>query len=313
MATVITTASIATAAADAAASAVLLAGQAARDCLTEARLTPDSVGALINVGVYREHNMFEPAIGAMVQKEAGLNLDYLAQQAPGISSFSFDLMNGACGVLNAVQVAQAILRTGSTERVLITAADVHPGGLAALDDQYPYADLGGALLLERSATGEGGFGAVRVAGSAGAPTAAGYLRTAGMGTAGRTQITVRRDEGFVEHLLDLAARTAVEYATTEGLDLDRTVLISSRPTPDFAGRLAERLGLPQSQVLAPDVPAGGETPGTPNSHTGLPHTAAPILGYLSALRQGLPDQLLFVAAGTGPSIACASYRPQETS
>ncbi|MFI6448579.1 hypothetical protein [Kitasatospora sp. NPDC050543] len=305
MTTVIKAASTVAAPADEAAAAVLLAGQASRECLAEARLSPDAVGVLINVGVYREHNTFEPAIGALVQKEAGINLDYLAHPVPG-AAFSLDLMNGACGVLNAVQVAQAMLATGSAERVLITAADVHPGGRAALDPDYPYADLGAAMLLERSAatTSEGGFGPVRTAGSGEDSAIAGYLPTAGMGADGRGRITVRRDEGFAEQLLALAATTAAEYALAEELDLHRTLLVSSRPTADFAQRLAGRLGLPEAAVLAPDAPGTGG---------GLPHTAALILGYLRALEVGLPegvDQLLFVAVGAGPSAACVSYRPQ---
>ncbi|MFJ1703809.1 hypothetical protein [Kitasatospora sp. NPDC088346] len=304
MTTVIRAASAIAAPTDGQAAAVLLAGRASRACLAEARISPDAVGALINVGVYREHNTFEPAVGALVQKEVGINLDYLAHPVAG-AAFSFDLMNGACGVLNAVQVAQAMLLTGSTERVLITAADVHPGGRAELDDDYPYADLGAALLLERSATADGGFGPVRTAGSDEDSATAGYLPTAGMGAGGRARITVRRDHGFAEQLLDLAVDTAAEYARTEGLDLRRTLVVSSRPTADFAQRLAGRLGLPESSVLAPDAPDGAE---------GLPHTAAPILGYLRAVDQGLPadvDQILFVAVGAGPSAVCVSYRPQD--
>ncbi|MER8184432.1 hypothetical protein [Kitasatospora sp. NPDC094015] len=302
MTTVITAAATATAPADGPATAVRLAGRASLECLAEARLSPDTVGLLINVGVYREHNTFEPAVGALVQKEVGINLDYLADPVPG-AAFSFDLMNGACGVLNAVQVAQAMLATGSTERVLITAADVHPGGRAALDPDYPYADLGAALLLERSAGDEGGFGPVRTAGSDQDSAVAGYLPTAGMGARGRGRITVRRDTGFADQLLDLAAATAAEYAHAEGLDLDRTLLVTSRPTADFAQRLAARLGLPASAAAAAEAPG-------PDGR--LPHTAAPILGYLQAMGEGLPaevDQLLFVAAGAGPSAACVSYRP----
>ncbi|MFD0278046.1 hypothetical protein ACFVHB_29640 [Kitasatospora sp. NPDC127111] len=323
MTTVIRAARAAVAPAEDTAAAVRLAGRAARECLTEARVSPDAVGVLINVGVYREHNTFEPAIGALVQKEAGINLDYLAHRVPG-AAFSFDLMNGACGVLNAVQVAQALLATGTTERVLITAADVHPGGNAALDDAYPYADLGAALLLERSAQDRGGFGPVRSARSDEESKSAGYLRTAGMGATGRSRITVRRDPGFAEQLLDLASDTVADYAWSEELDLHRTLLVSSRPTPDFAARLADRLGLPRSAVLAPDTPGApgaAATPGAPGAAAtpgtgggGLPHTAAPILGYLHAVEHGLPegvDQLLLVAVGAGPSAACVSYRPQE--
>ncbi|MEU9131380.1 hypothetical protein AB0D08_25290 [Kitasatospora sp. NPDC048540] len=308
MAIVITAAAVVAPPRASAARAVQLAGEASLACLAEARLSPDAVGVLINVGVYREHNTFEPAVGALVQKEAGINLDYLAHPVPG-AAFSFDLMNGACGVLNAVQVAESMLVAGGAERVLVTAADVHPGGRGAPDaehpdDDYPYADLGAALLLERSATADG-FGPVRTGGSDDPSATAGYLPTAGMRADGRNRITVRRDPGFATQLLDLAADTALGYVRDEGLDLRRTLVIGSRPTSDFGLRLAGRLGLPEDRVLTPDPPGAG---------AGLPHTAAPILGYLRAITGGLPedvDQLLFVAVGAGPSAACVSYRPQE--
>lgn len=143
------------------ASAVELASRAARACLEQAQVSPSSVGVLINVGVYRESNTFEPALAALVQKEVGINLDYIADPVPA-AGFSFDLMNGACGVLNAVQLAQSLLDTAAAERVLITAADVHPGGDARRDPDYPYADLAGAFLLQRSADPDAGFGPVSV-------------------------------------------------------------------------------------------------------------------------------------------------------
>lgn len=123
---VITAAATAVPDGSAPASVVDLAGRVARSCLARARVSASSIGVLVNVGVYREHNTFEPAMAALVQKEVGINLDYIADPDPA-AGFSFDLMNGACGVLNAVQVGHALLETGSTERVLITAADVHPG------------------------------------------------------------------------------------------------------------------------------------------------------------------------------------------
>lgn len=271
------------------ASVVDLAGRAARGALARAQVPASSIGTLINVGVYREHNTFEPAMAALVQKEVGINLDYIADPEPA-AGFSFDLMNGACGVLNAVQVGQALLDTGSTERLLITAADVHPGGDARDDVDYPYADLAGAFLLERSADPDAGFGPVRHY-TADRPTdVEGYLDTATMGRHGRTAITVRREPDHAERLADFAARAAADYAREFGIDLDETLVIGPATTSDGVG-------------------AQGE-----------PHTAAPVLGYLTAM-DGVRhdddhpldhayDQFLFVSVGAGPSAACALYRPE---
>ncbi|MER5731785.1 hypothetical protein ABT084_26195 [Streptomyces sp. NPDC002138] len=271
---------------------VALAGRAARACLTRAGLSPAAVGVLVNVGVYRESNTFEPALAALVQKEAGISLDYLADPAP---AFSFDLMNGACGVLGAVQVGQALLDTGSTERLLITAADVHPGGDARSDPEYPYADLAGAWLLERGADPGSGFGPVRHYAPEGPVGTEGYLDTARMGGDGRSLITVRREPGHAARRSALAATAAAAYAREFGLDLARTLVIGPpEPAP------AEVRGAQPAEVRAPES-------------AGEPHTAAPVLGYLRALDAGRPrdcDRLLFVSVGAGPSVVCASYTPE---
>ncbi len=273
-------------------SVVDLAGRAARGALARARVSASSIGVLINVGVYREHNTFEPAMSALVQKEVGINLDYIADPEPA-AGFSFDLMNGACGVLNAVQVGQALLETGSTERLLITAADVHPGGDADRDTAYPYADLGGALLLERSADPRAGFGPVRHY-TADRPTdVEGYLDTDTMGRHGRTTITVRREPDHAERLSEFAAHAAADYAREIGIGLDRTLVIG-----------------PSATAVADDTGAGAEAGA---GARGEPHTAAPVLGYLRALdavRRDDHEQLLFVSVGAGPSAACALYRPE---
>ncbi|MEU5809421.1 hypothetical protein [Streptomyces sp. NPDC047718] len=271
-----------------AASVVDLAGRAARSCLDGARVSPSGVGVLVNVGVYREHNTFEPAMSALVQKEVGINLDYLAEPQPA-AGFSFDLMNGACGVLSAVQTAQALLATGTTERLLITAADVHPGGDAAADPDYPYADLAGAFLLERAADPDTGFGPVRHYGADRPTDVEGYLDLDTMGAGGRSRITVRRTPGHDTRTGELAAAAVASYAREFGLDLTRTLLIGPQ--------------VPLDAALPPGM-------------TGEAHTAAPILGYLRALEGGgafRPDDhdgILFVTAGAGPSAACVSYRPQ---
>ncbi|MEU8567104.1 hypothetical protein AB0C51_01885 [Streptomyces pathocidini] len=305
MTTVITAAALATPPAhDPDPSPVRLAARAARDCTAAAGVSPDSIGVLVNVGVYRESNLFEPAMAAMVQKAAGINLDYLVRPAPA-AGFSFDLMNGACGVLGAVHVAQCLLHTGTTDRVLITAADVHPCGDATRDAAYPYADLGAALLLERSAEPGAGFGRVRQRNANGRAGTAGYLDTAAMGREGRSRITVTRDADWGVRLVDLATGLVTDHAREEGLDLDRTLVVTSRAAPGFREQLAERLGLDPAAVLAPESPGG----------PGEPHTAAPVLGYLRAVGAdgGLPDaydRLLFVSVGAGLSGACAVYRPQ---
>ena len=53
------------------ASARHLADAAARACLTNAGKEPGDVDLLINAGVYREDNMGEPALAALIQEDIG--------------------------------------------------------------------------------------------------------------------------------------------------------------------------------------------------------------------------------------------------
>ncbi|GAB1640728.1 hypothetical protein KRMM14A1259_11510 [Krasilnikovia sp. MM14-A1259] len=249
---------------------------------------------LINVGVYRDENMAEPAMSALIQKNVGTNLDYLRSGTPALS---FDLMNGACGVLNAVQVADAFLTTGDAEFALVVSGDTHPSGRH--DPGFGYASVGAAMLLSRTAEPGAGFGRVSVASAdADAPGVVGYADLDAVDTRGREMIWVRRDPDYAARLVEFAAAEAQRYATAERLDLSQTLLVASQPTPTFAAELAGRLGIaPAAVVTVQDV-------------DGDPHTSALTLAYHQAVEAGRAQaypQVLFVAAGAGLSVACSVY------
>lgn len=273
-------------------SSVEHAAVAAAECLRRAGVNHDQVDILINTGVYRDANMVEPAMAAIIQKEVGMNLDYVAcpTDRPG---FSFDLMNGACGLLNAVQVAEASFATGGAEHVLVVSGDIHPSTKDV--EGFPYATLGAAMLLARTVDPESGFGPVRTAFAPGAVGVRGYLDIATMGTTGREQVTVERDEDYIPRLVELAAGLVTDCAREEGVDLARTTLVCSRPSPDFGALLADRIGVASAAV----VTAGGVA--------GDPHSSALTLAY-QHMDNVDRDTLIFLAAGAGLSAACSVYR-----
>ncbi|WP_410877216.1 hypothetical protein [Nocardia sp. A7] len=274
-------------------------GRAARQCLEQAGVRPDQVGVLINTGVFRDSNTVEPAVAALIQKAAGIGLDYTRTDP---RTFSFDLMNGAVGVVNAVQVAGSVLATGSTEHVLIVAGDTHPSlARSRADAEFPYATAGAALLLEQ-VDGPEGFGPVHTATGPGTPAAQAYVDTATMGAVGRTMMTVERDTDFEDRILTVATEVAQSaLADFEGAFV---ALIASTPTAHFPERLADALGIDQDAVRVPDLSDGD------------PHTAALPLAYARATAEGTLagyTHVLFVAAGAGPSAAATLYRlPAET-
>lgn len=278
------------------ASIVAHAARAARSAMDTASIVPAQVGVLINTCVYRDSNTMEPAIGALIQKEAGIGLEYDVHDP---RSFSFDLMNGACGALNAVQVATALLTTGSTEHVLIVSGDTHPSMTGAdAPADYPYGTAGAALILEKTDAADG-FGPVFTELAEGSSAVEGFVDGETIGTNGRNMMNVEREEGFEDRLLDTALTAA--GAALEGTDIDlaSTLLIASTPTPGFPARLAAKLGVvaPEGNLL--------------EAFDRDPHTATLTLTYHRAAELGLLGKytnLLFVAAGSGPSAAAAVYR-----
>ncbi|MEV6398715.1 hypothetical protein AB0M39_28710 [Streptomyces sp. NPDC051907] len=305
MATVIT--STALCPADDTGSAIAYAASAGSACLQQAGLAPADVDVLINVGVYRDSNISEPSIAALIQKRIGINLDYL-HAADRRSAFSFDLMNGACGVLNAVQAGGALLAAGNAHRVLVVSADTHPSMNTAKAGtaEFPYASTGAALLLERT-DDAGGFGRVHHRSLPGSPGVNGYVPLDEVGAEGRNSIAVDRDGDVLERMLDLAVDSVRDCLTAEhGADaaaspasLDRTLLVTSQPSPDFASRLAKRLGLASDAAV------------TVEGLDGDPHTSALAYGFRQAQDAGRlagHDRVLFLAVGAGLTSAASLYR-----
>ncbi|MFI9503021.1 hypothetical protein [Nocardia sp. NPDC052566] len=272
-------------------------GRAAKQSLERAGVRADQVGVVINAGIFRDYNTVEPAVSALIQRAAGIGLEY-AKDDP--RTFSFDLMNGATSVLNAVGVATAILETGSAEHVLIVSGDTHPSLLRyAADDEFPYATSGAALLLEHTDEPVG-FGRLHTVAGEGAPAVEAYVDTATMGTAGRGLMTIDRAPDFEDRLLEVAVEAArAALAEADLTDLSGIALIASTPSSAFPKRLADALGIDQDSVRTPDLAYGD------------PHTASLPQAYdraIGANSFGEHTQVLFVAAGSGPSAAAVLYR-----
>jgi 3-oxoacyl-[acyl-carrier-protein] synthase III len=279
---------------------------AANDCLRQVGVRPDQVDVLINTGVYRDSNMAEPAMAALIQKNVGMNLDYVKDPTPH-AGFSFDLMNGACGALNAVQVAGAFLTAGNAEYVLVVSSDAHPAGRPNGDggddfrDNFPYATVGAAMLLQRTLDEGVGFGRVHTAFSTDASDGtAGYIDMGAVGPHGREKITVCRDDSGLRRLAEFAAARARGHAEAEGIDLGGVLLVASQPTPTFAADVARLLGIEADAVATVD--------GVDRD----PHSSALTFAYHQAVARGQAaryPRVLFLAAGAGPSVACSFYRP----
>lgn len=273
-------------------SALRLAVTAARHCLQTAGREASDVDLLINAGIYRDRNLGEPALAAMIQQDIGAHPEDPRPQAHG--TFSFDVANGACGILTALQIVDGFLSTHVIERAMIVASDADPG--RRMSENFPFSPSGSALLCRWS--DNEGLDAVHWA----RIPDDGESFCAGVGLVNRRNV-LRIGEGSMmdERFAAAAAQAVIQCVGAATLDMAEIAAIVVAPARSrFCSLLAEHLMVPEDIIIVAD---------DENSHT-----AALAGAFECATRRVVSGKyILMVAAGAGVSAGAALYRmPSET-
>ena len=281
-------------------SAIANATQAGLSCLEQAGLQPNDIGLLINAGVYRDHNIMEPSIASLIQKELNMGLDFQAD-APQHATFSFDVVNGACSFLNAVTIADSFLRNGSVKYVLIVCGDAHPSQTD--HPEFPYVAVGAAALLSLSEDASKGFQQFAYLSndcdqlsSIGA-----YGDMEQFGNQGRARGLFHFSNQYIEafRLLNI---TLINRALAEWDHPKVDFLLGSDLESGYCHSVCATSDLRRQPTRAMELHS---------LFRGDPHTAASIAAFHQLQREvsnptGL--SLLFSAVGSGDACACALYR-----
>ncbi len=308
--------------------ALRLADDAAQECLGRAGREASELGFLINAGIYRDNNIGEPAFAAMIQEDIGANPDPPLEGGHG--TFSLDVVNGACSVLTGMQILDGFLSSAAIDLGIVVASDADPqrgsnwdfpfglvglsGRLSRSQSGFPYAPLGGAVLLSRSKDEGVGFSRF---GSSTFPEF-GHLLTAEVGwkngvlpravadrlpwmNRGQNVLRIREDEGYAARCAECALSSARAFLTEAGLAATDIDLLVPSPSPaGFPDDLRQGLGIPPERVALVDDGLQGA------------HTAGPIAALVGAMDRGRLDaagNVLFVAVGAGISVGLALYHP----
>ena len=276
-----------------------LADRAARQCLERAGRNPSEVELLINTGLYHDRNMGEPAVAALIQEDIGANPGHPPTAHRG--TFSFDLYNGACGVLTALSLLDTLLRAGTIGLGMVVAGDADPAPRHSRG--VSFSPSGGAVLVHLDDT-EGGLGTVHLETF---PEHAELLRSSvrwehdgapGSGQ-GRNVLSIEQDPAYPAAALDCAERSVRTWTAAEGLDLTSVdLVVGAGPDPGFASALASRLGMDTAAIVGPE------------GRMGAAHTAAMIGALEAASRHGwlaASRRALLVSAAAGITVASALY------
>jgi 3-oxoacyl-[acyl-carrier-protein] synthase III len=269
-------------------SALHLAVAAAKTCLDRAWRAPDDVDLLINAGIYRDRNMGEPALAALIQQDIGANPEDPHDDAHG--TFSFDIANGTCGVLTALQIADGFLRSHAIERALIVAGDADPGH--RMSAHFPFAPVGAALLCHWT---EDGCGLGHVRWENFPDDGASFCATVGLEDA-RNVLRFSESASLDEQFAAAGAQVARACLDESSLALSDIDVVAAAPARrGYRAALAAQLGVPAERIT---VAADEKT-----------HTASLVGALDHAVSQAPADaRVLIIAVGAGITAGAAIYR-----
>ena len=276
-------------------SARRLTEAAARACLRRAGHRSNELDLLVNVGIYKDKNMAEPALASIIQQDIDANPGHPVRHGRH-GTFSFDVLNGGSGALTAAHLVDVFVAPGSAGLGLIVAGDVDPAPRTS--SGFPFASVAGAVLLKHTDAKEGferfefrTFPAFAHLFEARLQWERGPARNA---------VEVYEDRSFADVCVECAAQTAKGFLEGVGVHADQIdVLVASQYPPQFPARLARAIGIAADCV--PPVAAALEGA----------HTAGPLVALESAIDSRIFARgriVLFVTAGAGITIGVALYR-----
>lgn len=280
--------------------ALHLSDLAAQSCLARAHRSPSDLDLVINVGIYKDRSIAEPALAAIIQEDLGANPGHPAARDRH-GTFSFDVVNGGVGMLTAAELVDGFVGDGPAHLGLVVAGDADPAPRSSRG--FPFAPAGGAVLLGHS-DGDGGFVHFRFRSF---PEDAHLFESflawdpeGGFRRRGRHRLEVRVAPSFADRCVEHGRQVALDLLEEVGVHApDIDLLVCSQVPTSFAGEVARGLGIPSTRL--PSVPR----------ELARAHTAGPIAALDAAGRSGQlarARHILFVVVGAGITVGAALYR-----
>ncbi|MCU0462827.1 MAG: hypothetical protein MUF36_12595, partial [Bacteroidales bacterium] len=254
----------------------------------------------INTGVYRYKNTGEPAIAALIQDK--IASEKSSPDAPGTygNTFSFDLNNGGCGLLTAIEIVHESISNGDISLGMVVTGDSEP--FHGLSGKFAFAPAASAIILSGTADPRG-FSLFRTFTY---PEYSGEFvsRTSfishGWSRKGRNILNVVQKASYPDLCADCAEKSLYEFLNDSGMKLsDIDLIIPSQSPLGFTESMKNRLALDDTFI---------EITKTRNMAF---HTA----GAAFALKKVWDDDrfkksknIIFLTIGSGINVSITLYR-----
>ncbi len=263
---------------------------AGKNCFKFSSYNPSEIDVLVNSGIYRDRHIGEPAMAVFIQKDLGINPDF-----HGKKSFSFDLMNGGCGMLNALHVLTVMIQSGKYRLGMAVSSECNPDRRP--DPNFDYLRSGSAILLDISPYPKKGFGSFifkNFEEYMGLYNACIDLKEKG------GMIKINKAKELNDAYLSCAPVVFKEILKNEKLKKDDIdLVIPSQVSADFIGKLQRKLDISVNRILDITSKLKGDT-----------FTTSVFIAFDHALKENIikPDQtVLFLTFGAGITVGSAVY------
>ncbi|MCP4118669.1 MAG: hypothetical protein GY737_25400 [Desulfobacteraceae bacterium] len=281
-------------------SSITHAYNAAEECIANAGIDRNEIDIIINTGIFRDFNLFEPSVAILIQRKLGISSGYSDKK----HTLSFDLMNGACGLLYAAQAIDTIFRNSDRRKALIISSDTHPSARKVAE--FPYSHLGAAMILEWDDNGDKGFTDFQFRTSkTGISGVDSFLDTRAHGPKGRENLSVHVDDNYADMLIAFTVESILKYMDSTGLnetDMEAIKLLTTQPTEIFNEAVTEAVA---GSVGIMDHPADDIY-----KKYGDAHSSSLNIAYHEANTRGMikeNDRILFSASSAGLTAGTVLY------
>ena len=280
-------------------SSIEISAEAVRKVIQTSGVDRHEVGLLLNIGINRDSNIVEPAVASLIQKRARLNLNPTRKQlGKKVGTLSFDILRGTCGFIQAAQVADAFLQTGSFKKAIIVSSDVHPSGKKV--SEFPFTHSAAAILLEYENNGKGFKNYIYETSEKGSVGLKVYMDIMAGGKNGRNLINVDIEEDYPHRLQKFILKTINNYVERGVFNLKEVDhIISATPSKNFGREVSDSLGF-RNNTLVEVYDKYGDT-----------NTSSPLIGYHLAAENGElkdGDNVFFISGGSGITCALSMYQ-----
>ena len=279
---------------------IRLSSRAASQCLDDARIDPCDIGLLINTGIYRYKNTGEPAIAALIQDTIGANRTITKDTDNDKNTFSFDLNNGGCGLLTAIEIIQGSINNDEIAYGMVVAGDSEP--FHRLSKDFTFNSAAAAIILagSKKSNGFSMFRTYTYPEYCEEFVSSTYFCNAGWYGKGRNILNVMQKESYPAVCADCAVKSLFDFLDESGMTLDEIDFIIPSQSPlGFTDKLKKRMGMNSNLI---------EIKKTGNM---VFHTAGPAF----ALKKVWDDNrfrrsknIIFLTIGSGINVSLALYQ-----